>query len=104
MATEIWEYVVDTYYTIWNGIEDLDVELNRIASSYSGVWRDNSTDLTWCFLYTRRVSFGFTHEDVARMFISAVPKKHFGIASVSIVLSNNTTYKLDLGDFMANTG
>lgn len=100
MATQVWEYVVDTYYTAWGDLEDRDVELNRIAGDYSGVWRDSNVEVHCCF-YRRHVSFGFSHEDVARMFVSRLPKDRFGVSGVSIGLSDGGIYKLDMADFMS---
>lgn len=95
---QVWEYVVDTYYTVWRDIDEMDVELNRIAGCYAGVWRDCDTELTWCFFYRRNVSFGFSHEDVAKMFVGALPMA-FGVSGAKIVMSDGSEHRLDLRSF-----
>lgn len=100
---QVWEYVVDTYYTVWRDIEDVDVELNRIAGCYSGVWRDCDTELTWCFFYRRNVSFGFSHGDVAKMFVSGLPRA-FGVSGVRIMMSDGYEHRLDLRSFRDTGG
>ena len=81
-------------------MDDYDVELNRMAGDYTGVWCDCNVETICCLLYRRHVSFGFSHLDVARLFVGSLNKKRFGLSRVSIAL----IHKLDMRDFLSNTG